>query len=281
MRKYKTPWNLILVMASLASAFLIIPPEIKAEMIASRTQSGKALSLVCQQLCSELIQQEVQRFGLSKSEAQQIQAIFDDQRVSQEMVQLEREVARTPNVSIEQKMTSRLLTALRSSARNHVEADLRQELSARARKIPGNQRLIASRLSVMSRSGDTVDGRKVLAQTQRALTVETLVALGMAKQDATKTIAKLKDSDIDRIFTGGLRIGYPAGIDFSSGDGQLLLVIIILVIVAILVGGAVGVILLIVILIALVYYLGGGHWSYAPAECLRLNSVDGPSSLPT
>ncbi|MEJ2700885.1 MAG: hypothetical protein P8Z79_00420 [Sedimentisphaerales bacterium] len=281
MRKHRTAWNLILVMASLALGLLILPPEVKAEMIASRTQSGKALSLVRQQLCSELVQQEIQRFGLSKSEAQQIQAVFADHRVSREMVQLEREVARTPNVSIEQKMTGRLLTALQSSVKNHMKADLRQELSERARKIPGNQRLIASRLSMMSVSDGTVDGRIALAQAQRALTAETLVALGMPKEDAAKTIAKLKDSDIDRIFTGGLRIGYPAGIDFSSGDGQLLLVIIILVVVAILVGGAVGVVLLIVILIALVYYLGGGHWSYAPAEGFRLTLMHTPGSLLT
>jgi hypothetical protein len=257
MRKHRTTWNLILVMASLASGLLIIPPEAKAKMVASRMQSGKVLSLVHQQLCSELIQQEIQRFGLSKSKARQIQAVFADKRVIREMVQLEREVARTPNISIEQKMTGRLLTALQSSVENHMKADLRQELSERATKIPGNQRLIASRLSM---SGGIVDGRTALAQAQRALTAETLVALGMAKEDAAKTIAKLKDSDIDRICTGGLQIGYPAGINFSSGDGQLLLVIIILVIVAVIVGGTVGVLLLIVMLIALVYYLGGGHW---------------------
>lgn len=260
MRKHRTSWNLVLVMASLASGFLIIPPEAKAEMIASRMQSGKVLSLVRQQLCSELIQQELQRFGLSISETRQIQAVLSDQRVIREMVQLEREVARTPNVSIQQKMTGRLLTALQSSAKNHMKAHLRQELSERAMKIPRNQRLIASRLSMMSMSGRTVDGRIALAQAQRALTAETLFALGMAKEDAAKTIAKLKDSDIDRIFTGELQIGYPADIDFSSGDGQLLLVIIILVIVAIIVGGTAGIVLLIVILIGLVYYLGGGHW---------------------
>lgn len=257
MRKHRAAWNLILVMSSLASGVLIIPPEAKAEMIASRMQSGKMLSLVHQQLCSELIQQEIQRFGLSKSKAQQIQAVLADRRVIREMVQLERKTARAPNISIEQKMTGRLLTALQSSVENHMTVNLRQELSERARKIPGNQRLIASRLSM---SDGIVDGRTALAQAQRALTAETLVALGMAKEDAAKTIAKLKDSDIDRIFTGGLQIGYPAGIDFSSGDAQLLLVIIILVIVAVIVGGVVGVLLLIVILIALVYYLGGGHW---------------------
>jgi hypothetical protein len=275
MRKHRSAWNLVLAMASLALGLLIVPPEVKAEMIASRTQSGKVLSLVRQQLCSELIQQEIQRFGLSKSEAQQIQAVLADQRVIREMVQLEREVARTPNISIEQQMTGRLLTALQSSVENHMKADLRQELSERATKIPGNQRLIASRLSMMSTGDGTVDGRIALAQAQRALTAETLVALGMAKEDAAKTIAKLKDSDIDRIFTGGLQIGYPAGIDFSSEDGQLLLVIIILAVVAIIVGGTAGVVLLIIILIALIYYLGGGHWSYAPRECLRLTLIPG------
>ena len=134
MRKHKTAWNLVLVMASLALGLLTIPPEVKAEMIASRTQSGKVLSLVRQQLCSELIQQEIQRFGLSKSEAQQIQAVLADQRVIREMVQLEREVVRTPNISIEQKMTGRLLTALQSSVEHHMKADLRQELSERSRK---------------------------------------------------------------------------------------------------------------------------------------------------
>ena len=257
MRKHRTTWNLILIMASLASGLLIIPPEAKAEMIASRMQSEKVLSLVHQQLCSELIQQEIQRFGLSKSEAQQIQAVLADKRVIREMVQLEREVARTPNVSIEQKITGRLLTALQSSVENHMKADLRQELSERARKIPGNQRLIASRLSM---SSGIVDARTALAQAQRALTAETLVALGMAKEDAAETIAKLKDSDIDRIFTGGLKIGYPAGIDFSSGDVQLVLVIIILLIVAIIVGGTVGVVILIAMLVVLVYYLSRGHW---------------------
>ena len=134
MRKHRSAWNLVLAMASLALGLLIVPPEVKAEMIASRTQSGKVLSLVRQELCSELIQQEIQRFGLSKSEAQQIQAVLADQRVIREMVQLEREVARTPNISIEQQMTGRLLTALQSSVENHMKADLRQELSERSRK---------------------------------------------------------------------------------------------------------------------------------------------------
>jgi hypothetical protein len=173
------------------------------------------------------------------------------------MVRLERKVARTSNISIGQNMTGRLLTALQSSVEKHMEAELRQELSERAKKIPHNERLIASRLST---SDVTIDARTALAQAQRVLTSETLVALGMAKEDAAKTLAKLKDSDIDRIFTGGLRIGYPAGIDFSSGDGQLLLVIIVLLIIAIIVGGTAGVVLLIVILVGLVYYLGGGHW---------------------
>ena len=132
-----------------------------------------------------------------------------------------------------------------------------------------------------SMSDGTVDGRIALAQAQRALTAETLVALGMAKEDAARTIAKLKDSDIDRIFSGGLRIGYPAGNGLSSEDGQFLLIIIILAIVAIIVGGTAGVVLLIVILVALVFYLGGGDWSYAPKECLRLTLIDTPDTLLT
>jgi hypothetical protein len=87
-----------------------------------------------------------------------------------------------------------------------------------------------------------------------------LTALGMAQKDAAETIAKLKDSDIDSIFKGDLRIGYAADIDFTSGDGLILLVIIILGIAAIIAGGAVAVVFLVVVLIALVYFLGQGHW---------------------
>ena len=257
MKKNRTIWNVILLMASVASGLLVIPPEAKAKMIASRMQSGKAFAMVRRQLCSEIMQQQIRRFGLSEREARQIQAAFSDQRVIREMVQLESRVANASKITIEQNTTSRLLTALESSVEKHVESDLKQKLSRRAERIPNSQRLIASRLS--ARDG-TIDARKVLSQAQRALTAEMLVALGMAKKDASETIAKLKDSDIDSIFKGNLRIGYPAGIDFSSGDGLLLLVIIILGIAAIVAGGAVAVIFLIVVLIALVYYLGQGHW---------------------
>lgn len=257
MRKYRTPWNLMLITASLAAGLLIIPPEAKAEMIASRMQSGKVLALARRQLCSEIMRQEIQRFGLSESEAGQIQSVFSDERVTRELGQLAKQAAATSRITIEQSMTTRLLTALQSSVEKRVETDLKQKLSERAEKIPGRERLIASRLST---SAGTVDANKTLAQAQRMLTAETLVALGMAKKDAAGTIAKLKDSDIDRIFTGGIRIGYPAGVDFSSGDGLLLLVILILAITAAIVGGPAAVVLLIVVLIALIYFLSRAHW---------------------
>jgi len=257
MSKYKAAWNSILIMASIASGLLVIPPEAKARMIASRMQSGKAFAMVREQLCSEIMQQQIRRFGLSQSEARQILAAFSDERVVREMVQLEGRVANASKITIEQKATGRLLTALESSVEKHVEADLKQKLSNRAEKMPVNHRLIASRLS--TRDG-TIDARKVLARAQRSLTTEMLVSLGMAKKDAAETIARLNDSDIDSIFKGNLRIGYSAGIDFSSDDGFILLVIIILGIAAIIAGGAVAVIFLIVVLIALVYYLAQGHW---------------------
>lgn len=257
MKKYRTTWNVILLMASVASSLLIIPPEAKAKMIASRMQSGKAFAMVRGQLCSEIMQQQIRRFGLSQREARQIQAAFSDQRVVREMVQLENQVAGDSKITIERSATSRLLTALQSSVEKHVGADLKQKLSSRAKRIPNSSRLIASRLSAGS---GTIDVRKVLVRAQRALTTGMLVALGMAKKDAADTIAKLKDSDIDSIFQGNLRIGYPAGIDFTTGDGLLLLVIIILGIAAIIAGGAVAVVFLVIVLIALVYYLGQGHW---------------------
>jgi hypothetical protein len=257
MSKYKAAWNSILIMASVASGLLIIPPEAKARMIASRMQSGKAFTMVRRQLCSEIMQQQIRRFGLSQQEARQIQAAFSDERVIREMVQLENQVVQNSEIAIEQNTTSRLLTALLSSVEKHVESDLKQKFSDRAERIPNKQRLIASRFSTAS---GTIDARKVLAQAQRALTAEMLVALGMAKKDAAETLAKLKDRDIDNIFKGNLRIGYSAGIDFSSDEGLLLLVIIILGIAAIIAGGAVAVIFLVVVLIALVYYLAQGHW---------------------
>ena len=257
MKKNRTIWNFILLMASAASGLLVIPPEAKAKMIASRMQSGKALAMVRRQLCSEIMQQQIRRFGLSQREARQILAAFSDERVIGEMVHLENQIANASEITIEQKTTSRLLTALESSVEKHVESDLKEKLSRRAERIPNNQRLIASRLS--ARDG-TVNARKILSRARRSLTAEMLVSLGMAKKDAAETIAKLKDSDIDSIFKGNLRIGYSAGIDFSSDEGMLLLVIIILGIAAIVSGGAVAVIFLIVVLIALVHYLGQGHW---------------------
>ncbi len=256
MNKYKTTWNIILLMASVASSLLIIPPEAKARMIASKMQSGKAFAMVRQQLGSEIMQQQIRRFGLSPQETRQILAAFSDERVVSEIVQLENKVAENSRITIERNATNRLLTALESSVEKHVRADLKQELSNRAERIPNKQRLIASRLSTTS---GTVDARKVLARAQRALTAEMLVSLGMAKKDAAETLAKLKDSDIDKIFKGNLRIGYSAGIDFSSDEGLLLLVIIILGIAAIIAGGAVAVVFLVVVLIALVYYLAEGR----------------------
>ena len=257
MKKYRTWWNLILIMSSLASGLLVIPPEAKAEMIASRMQSGRALALVRQQLCSEIMRQEIRRFGLSESEAGQIQAAFSDERVVREMVLLEKRIARASDTTIGRSVSGRLLTALKSSVEEHVKGELKKKLSERGRGIPDNDRLVASRLSTR---GDTVNARTALAEAQRMLTAETLVALGMTRSDAAETLTKLKDSDIDNIYKGGLRIGYPAGIDFTSGDGLLLLVIIVVVIIAAIAGGSVAVVLLIVLLIALVYYLGQGHW---------------------
>ena len=257
MSKYRTMWNIILVMASLASGLLVIPPEAKAAMIASRMQSGKLSELVRQELSSEIMQQEMRRFGLSGREARQLLAAFSDERVIGEMVGLESRIASASKTTIERNAASRLLTALQSSVEKNVKADLRQKLSEQAKKLPASQRLIASHLSA---SGGTIDARKVLAQAQRALTAEMLTALGMARKDAAETISKLKDSDIDSIFKGDLRIGYAADIDFTSGDGLILLVIIILGIAAIIAGGAVAVVFLVVVLIALVYFLGQGHW---------------------
>jgi len=257
MSKYRTMWNIILVMASLASGLLVIPPEAKAAMIASRMQSGKLSELVRQELSSEIMQQEMRRFGLSGREARQLLAAFSDERVIGEMVGLESRIASASKTTIERNAASRLLTALQSSVEKNVKADLRQKLSEQAKKLPASQRLIASHLSA---SGGTIDARKVLAQAQRALTAEMLTALGMARKDAAETISKLKDSDIDSIFKGDLRIGYAADIDFTSGGGLILLVIIILGIAAIIAGGAVAVVFLVVVLIALVYFLGQGHW---------------------
>lgn len=257
MSKCKTLWNLLLTMASLSAGLLVIPPEAKAEMIASRMLSGKGLALVRRQLHSEIMQKEIQRFGLSESEAGQIQAVLSDERVLRELAHIESKAAATSKTTIEQTVTTRLLTALQSSVKEHMGPDLRQKLSERAKNIPARERLIASRLST---SSGAVDARKTLAQAQRMLTAEMLVALGMAKKDASRTIAKLKDSDINRIFAGGIRIGYPAGVDFSSGDGLLLLVILILAVTAAIVGGPAAVVILIVVLIALIYFLSRAHW---------------------
>jgi hypothetical protein len=261
MRKHSKAWNIVLMMASVASGLLIIPPEAKAEMIASRMQSGKVLELVRQQLGCEIMQQQMQRFGLSQAEARQIQTVFGDARVVEEMVRLQRlahhprggQAARgSRTTSIQQNISSSLLTALQSSVDAHMGADLQQKLSKRARGVFGDEKLIASRLS-----GDNgaVDARKALAEARRMLTAEKLVALGMTEIDAGQTVAKLKDSDIDRIFEGDLQIGYAAGLDLMSGAGLLLLLVIILGIAAIIAGGAVTVVFIVVAVIAMVYFL--------------------------
>lgn len=250
-------WSIVLVMASMASALLVIPPEAKAEMIGSRMQSGKALELVRQQLCSEIMQQQIQRYGLSESEAQQIQAVLSDEQVIREMVRLDRQVAHASKTTIRQSMASSLLTALQSSVESHMGTDLRQKLSERATGAFGNERLIASRLST---NGDTVNARKALAQAQRALTAERLVALGMTEEDAVETVAKLKASDIDSIFKEGVQIGYSAGMDLTSGEGLILLVIIVLGIAAAIAGGPVVVVFLVVALLALFYFLTYDEW---------------------
>jgi hypothetical protein len=149
------------------------------------------------------------------------------------------------------------LTALQSSVESHVGTDLRQKLAERATGAFSDERLIASRLST---KGDTVDARKALAQAQRALTAEKLVALGMSEEDALQTAAKLKASDIDSIFKEGVQIGYSAGMDLTSGDGLILLVIIVLGIAAAIAGGPVVVVFLVVALLALFYFLTYDEW---------------------
>jgi len=203
------------------------------------------------------MRQEIRRFGLSKSEAGRIQAVLSDERVLREMVRLERRLTRSSNATVERNASTRLITALQSSVERHMAGGLQRKLSKRAKRISDNHRLIASRLST---TGGTIDARTALAEAQRMLTAETLVSLGMARGDAAETLTKLKDSDIDNMITGGLRIGYAAGIDFSSEEGQLLAVILILVIVAAIAGGAAAAILLIVALIVLIYILAQGSW---------------------
>lgn len=258
MSKHGKTWNIVLLMASVASGLLVIPPEVKAEMIVSRMQSGRMLELVRRELCSEVIQQQIQRFGLSTSEARQMQAAFCEANVLEEMVRLDRQVADGSKTAvIGQKQTDRLLTALQSSAEKHIRAGLRQKLSERAEGVFRDEKLMASRLSS---SGGTVGARKALAQVRRTLTAEKLVALGMTETDARQTVGKLKDSDIDRIFNGNLRIGYAAGIDWNSGPGLLLLLVIILGIAAIIAGGAVAVVFIVVAIIAMVYFLAYDNW---------------------
>lgn len=260
MRKHGKAWNIVLMMASVASGLLIIPPEAKAKMIASRMQSGQVAELVRQELGCEIMGRQIQKFGLLASEVRQIQAAFGDARVVEEMVRLQRQAADGVSDKSEKSdvpRTGRLMTALQSSVDAHIGADLQQKLSARAKGVFGDERLIASRLST---NGGATDARKALAQARRALTAEKLVALGMTQDDAAQTVTKLKDSDIDRIFDGDLQIGYAADLDLTSGPGLLLLLVIILGIAAIIAGGAVTVVFIIVALIALVYFLSHEHW---------------------
>jgi hypothetical protein len=245
-------------MASIASGLLVIPPEVKAEMIVSRMQSGKMLELVRQELCSEIMQQQIERFGLSTSEARQMQAVFCETRVLEQMVRLDRQVAHSSRTAvIRHQQTDRLLTVLESSVEKHMGAGLRQKLAERAQGVFRDGKLVASRLSTDS---DTINARKALAQVRRALTAEKLVVLGMTDKDARQTVGKLKDSDIDKIFNGNLRIGYAAGIDWNSGPGLLLLLVIILGIAAIIAGGAVAVVFIVVAIIAMVYFLAYDNW---------------------
>jgi hypothetical protein len=250
-------WNVVLAMASLASGLLILPPEAKAEMIASRMQSGKVMELVRRQLCSAVTQQQIQRFGLRPSEARQLQTVFCDARVIEQMARVQSQVGRASRTTvIGRHATSRLLTALQSSVERHMGATLRQKLSKRAKGLCENETWMVSRLSA---EDGTVNARKVLIQARRALTAEKLVALGMSETDAAQTVSKLKDSDVQRIFSGNLRIGYAAGVDWSSDGGLLLLLVIILGIVAILAGGPAVVLFIVVALIALVYFVAYEH----------------------
>lgn len=258
MSKHGITWNIVLLMTSVASGLLVIPPEVKAEMIVSRMQSGRALELVRQELCSQIMQQQIERFGLSPSEARQMQAVFCEARVLEEMVRLDRHAAHTSKTAvIRQEQTDRLLTALESSVEKHMGAGLQQKLSERAEGVFRHERLIASRLSAHR---GTVNARTALAQVRRALTAQKLVALGMTEKDARQTVGKLKDSDIDKIFDGNLRIGYAAAIDWSSGPGLLLLLVIILGIAAIIAGGPVAVVFAVVAIIALIYFLTYDEW---------------------
>lgn len=257
MSKHGRTWNIVLTMASVALSLLIIPPEARAEMIASRMQSGKVLELVRQQLCSDILLQQIQRFGLCPSEARQLQAVFCDARFTEQIARLQRQVAHASRTTIiGQDTTNRLLTALQSSVDTHMGADLRQKLSQKAESLSKNDRWIVSRLSV---ENGAINARKVLTQAQRTLTVEKLVALGMSETDASQTVNKLKDNDITAIFKGDLRIGYAADIDWTSGPGLLLLLVIILVIAALIAGGTAAVVFVVVAVIALVYFLTYEH----------------------
>ncbi len=255
MSKHGKTWNIVLMMASVASGLLIIPPEAKAEMIASRLQSGQALELVRQQLGCEIMQQQLQKFGMSPSEARQMQTVFSDARVIEEMARLQRQTARGSRGA--PIPTSGLMTALQSAVDAHMGADLQQKLSKRAEGAFCGEKLIASRSSA---NGSAIDARRALAQARRTLTTERLVVLGMTEKDAGQTVARLKDSDIDGIFKGNLQIGYAAGMDWTSGPGLLLLLVIILGIAAIIAGGAVTVVFIVVAVIAMVYFLAYDHW---------------------
>jgi hypothetical protein len=249
MRMWTFRWNLLLCMAAIATAFLVTPPVAKAQMIPSQMQSERALALVRQQLRSELMQQQIQRFGLSEGEARQIQMVLSDEQVIREMCRLETQLACASKKIIEKNTMCRLLRTLESAAQRHVDQDLQERLSERAERAFGSERLVTSRLSD---GRATMMANHALTEVRRALTTERLVALGMTQNDAAMTAAKLNDSDISAIMRDGIQVDY-AGKWQLTGAGIMVVVCVLLIVALAATGGGEPVILLIGITVAIAF----------------------------
>jgi len=253
MRMHGKLWNIVVVMASVATGLLIAPPVANAEMIASRTQSKISVEHVRQELRSEIMRQQIQRFGLSKSEARQIQAALSDEQVLREIAQFETQLAYASRAMIKQSTTYRLIGALESAIEKHMGNEIQGTLSERAREAFGNERLIASHLSVNS---DTISVRQAHSKLQRSLTTEKLVALGMTKEDAVRTVAKLKDSDFGTIIKDDIQLGHAAGLKLTDAGMTILIYALVIGGLLLLTGGESYGVWYVLGIIALILFVG-------------------------
>ncbi len=234
MNKLKNIRTVALMLSFFACANLLIPDVLRAEMIKSQLQTGHNIETVREKLCSAQVLNEIRRFGLSEDEASQIQKVITDNDVLKALANLGDEINKSGKriIRTDEKRLRHVTGILEQSAAKHTDEKLRKKLSKRGRKLAeiNKENLIASEMST-DKAEKAAQIR--ISEIQKAITSETLIAMGMNETDAGDVVSRLNNQDLEKILQHDVKIEYGSG-PFSI-EMLLLTILIDLVLIAVII----------------------------------------------